>query len=173
MLSIMDGMPVFDIYDGLNARRVRITARAHPIAATTPDVKSDTTLEVGVIDPPPQPPFPLTGLDDEPVPRIRIGRSSVNDVFLHEPMASRQHCEIRYEVPFDAHNLSTAEECEKIYILHDLQSRNGTWLNSRRVTEPTPLKNGDEIGIGRSAFRFWTSENDIDPNAARLPLAEK
>ncbi|MFB6719325.1 FHA domain-containing protein [Kribbella sp. NPDC056345] len=39
------------------------------------------------------------------------------------------------------------------WTLHDA-SRNGTGLNSRRLTAPTPLSNGDQIHIGRSVLTF-------------------
>lgn len=172
-LSIMFIMPVFDIYDGKKFRRVKITDRVEAPKPTASNVKSDTTLQAAVLDPPLHTTDAITGAVEERIMCIKIGRTSDNHIILHEPLASRRHCEIRFEVAFDAHNLSTVESGEKIYVLHDLQSRNGTYLNDRLITEPTPLKNGDEIGVGNSAFRFWFSEDDIDPHAPNLPTIVK
>lgn len=35
-------------------------------------------------------------------------------------------------------------------VLSDLGSRNGTWLNGRRVLEPTPVRTGDVLRLGRA-----------------------
>ena len=45
------------------------------------------------------------------------------------------------------------------WILCDLQSSNGTYLNGRRILAPTPLKHGDQIKIGTTLFVFGGSEN--------------
>jgi pSer/pThr/pTyr-binding forkhead associated (FHA) protein len=37
-------------------------------------------------------------------------------------------------------------------IVHDLSSRNGTFLNGTRLTEPRPLRIGDRIQIGYTVF---------------------
>jgi MFS family permease len=40
------------------------------------------------------------------------------------------------------------------YLLEDLDSPGGTYLNGRPVTRPTPLHAGDLIEVGRSSLRF-------------------
>ena len=35
-------------------------------------------------------------------------------------------------------------------LLSDLGSRNGTWLNGTKVTEPTPIRTGDVLRLGQS-----------------------
>jgi len=63
-----------------------------------------------------------------------IGRSSECDVVLPKRQVSRQHAEI--------------ERSDGSYILHDLGSKNGTYVNGQRVRgEPYRLKDGDEIQI--------------------------
>ena len=39
-------------------------------------------------------------------------------------------------------------------MLEDLGSKNGTWLKDRRVIEPAPLADGDEVGLGSATFTF-------------------
>jgi pSer/pThr/pTyr-binding forkhead associated (FHA) protein len=40
------------------------------------------------------------------------------------------------------------------FLLADLNSSNGTFLNGARVFEPTPLKDDDQIEIGNAHFAF-------------------
>lgn len=63
-----------------------------------------------------------------------IGRLSDNDVVLPDPYLSRRHCAVLVH--------STAS-CE----LHEMASKNGTYLNGRRISGPTNLHSGDEIRI--------------------------
>jgi hypothetical protein len=61
-----------------------------------------------------------------------IGRMPDNDVVLHGPYVSRRHCAIL---------VHAADGCE----LYDIASKNGTYLNGRRLSGPTRLTSGDEI----------------------------
>ncbi len=68
-----------------------------------------------------------------------IGRSPSNDVVLKENKVSRQHAAI---------NFTDGE-----YILIDLKSSNGIFVNGKRVEE-AKLKDGDQINIGSFKFQF-------------------
>lgn len=63
-----------------------------------------------------------------------VGRLSDNDVVLPDPYLSRRHCAIL---------IHTTNGCE----LHDVASKNGTFLNGRKIAGPTPIVSGDEIRI--------------------------
>jgi ABC-type multidrug transport system ATPase subunit len=67
-----------------------------------------------------------------------LGRASEVDLFVPDATASRRHCQIVW--------------VEGQPRIEDLGSRIGTLLNGRRVTAPTPLTQGDEIGIGELRF---------------------
>lgn len=69
---------------------------------------------------------------------ITLGRSSANDIAIHDSAVSRQHA--RIEV--------TDGEA---YII-DLGSLNGTFVNDERVDDPVPLRDGDLLRIGRMVF---------------------
>lgn len=71
--------------------------------------------------------------------RLRIGRDPGNDVVLRDPKVSRRHAEVAFERGF--------------FVLHDLQSANGTYLNGRRVNV-APLTPGAELKLGNSHGRF-------------------
>jgi predicted component of type VI protein secretion system len=64
-----------------------------------------------------------------------MGRSSECDIVLSDGHISRKHCVIL--VHSNGH-------CE----LHDMASKNGTFLNKVRISSPTRLRHGDEVQIG-------------------------
>ena len=63
-----------------------------------------------------------------------IGRSPRADFVVDSPLLSRVHC-----------RLSAADAGLAV---EDLQSTNGTYVNSERVTR-SPLRNGDRLRLGR------------------------
>lgn len=72
-----------------------------------------------------------------------IGRHPSNHlVFFEDSFASQKHCRI--------------EKKGSGYILKDLKSRNGTFLNGEQVIE-APLKPYDEIRVGDSVFKYRES----------------
>ena len=90
--------------------------------------------------------------------RIRVGSHASNDFVLQDRTTSRQHFEIQYT--------------ERGYLLVDLQSTNGTYLDGARV-ERAYLKKGSQVGAGQSLIRFAPIEDEIklDP-AGEEPLGE-
>ncbi len=69
-----------------------------------------------------------------------IGRNTECDVPLDVAAVSRRHAAILCN--------------QGRYFVEDLQSRNGTFLNNLRVTERTPLRDGDELLICDQILRF-------------------
>jgi DNA-binding winged helix-turn-helix (wHTH) protein len=69
-----------------------------------------------------------------------IGRDPEADVCIDEPSVSRRHATI-----------STDADGA---VLRDLGSRNGTFVDGRRVDAPTPLVNGAVVSIGPVALLF-------------------
>jgi diguanylate cyclase (GGDEF)-like protein len=68
-----------------------------------------------------------------------LGRSSHVDIQLTDHGISRQHCRLDVE--------------NGRYILTDLESLNGTYVNGERITR-IPLLEGDRIQIGASTLKF-------------------
>ena len=92
----------------------------------------------------------LTGeLIAVPIPlereEVMLGRALDADVRINDTGVSRQHAKI------------VAQRNEKNnsveYILNDLDSHNGTYVNGRRVRREV-LENGDKITIGETLLRF-------------------
>lgn len=84
-----------------------------------------------------------------PIPLDReeviMGRALEADVRVNDTQVSRQHAKITATANADKHATD--------YVLTDLDSRNGTFLNGRRVRRET-LENGDKISIGETILRF-------------------
>jgi len=79
-------------------------------------------------------------------PDISIGRAPSNDVALSgDQLASRRHALIH----FDGVN----------YTIRDLVSANGTYINGVELRAPTPLSNGDHVGIGEHELVFFTVDS--------------
>jgi serine phosphatase RsbU (regulator of sigma subunit) len=72
--------------------------------------------------------------------RVTIGRASSNDIVLSDQYSSGLHAVI---APGD-----------KGYVLIDQGSKNGTFVNDRRVSGEIALVRGDEILIGSTSFFF-------------------
>ncbi|MCG2659813.1 MAG: FHA domain-containing protein [Kiritimatiellae bacterium] len=72
--------------------------------------------------------------------RMAIGRNQINDVVLTDEAVSSQHCYV-------------ARRGES-YVLHDLNSTNGTLLNFERITDEVELKSKHMIQIGSCEFMF-------------------
>lgn len=92
----------------------------------------------------------LTGeLIAVPIPlereEVMLGRALEADVRINDTGVSRQHAKI----------VAERNEKEKIteYIINDLDSRNGIFVNGRRVRREV-LDNGDKITIGETTLRF-------------------
>ena len=78
-----------------------------------------------------------------------IGRAEGNHVRVNDQRASKMHAEIRFE--------------EGKYVLHDLESANGTLLNGQYVVEPETLKHDDEVVIGRTMLLYTAPEQYAEP----------
>ena len=69
-----------------------------------------------------------------------LGRGATATVRLQDREVSRKHSRIDC---VDGH-----------YVLSDLGSSNGTYLNGQRIAGPAPLKDGDEIVVGVTRLEF-------------------
>lgn len=65
-----------------------------------------------------------------------LGRDITNDIVINDREVSRHH--LRFMRGVDG------------FTIEDLGSTNGTFVNGKRVTGATPLKNGDMVGLGET-----------------------
>jgi DNA-binding NtrC family response regulator len=77
---------------------------------------------------------------------IRIGSMADNDVVVDDDTVSRYHCKIVQE--------------DTGYVLVDLRSTNGTFINKVRIREGY-LEPGCTIGVGQSQLRFNAREEEV------------
>jgi signal transduction histidine kinase len=80
-----------------------------------------------------------------------IGREAGNFVQLDDNEVSRRHAEIR--------------RIGETFVVGDLKSSNGTWLNSRKI-ERAELSSGDQIQVGRTILVY--ARDGVDVPAAVL-----
>jgi ABC-type multidrug transport system ATPase subunit len=85
-----------------------------------------------------------TGLTQLPAKTMRIGRTLDNELVLPDLEVSRHHAELR--------KLPTGS-----YVIVDLGSHNGTYVNGRLISSQTLTEN-DIVGIGHSTFRLKGNE---------------
>ena len=85
---------------------------------------------------------------------LLIGRSPEAALLLNDRWVSRLHCQI--------------DEVGGRFVLRDLGSKHGTFVNGQRVTE-VPLALGDQIDIGMS--RFVVAEEDQAGETASVEIA--
>lgn len=70
---------------------------------------------------------------------VQIGRISDNDIVLPDPNVSRVHARVELR--------------DGSYVVTDLESTNGTWVNEQRV-ETARLRENDVIRLGSTRFIF-------------------
>jgi pSer/pThr/pTyr-binding forkhead associated (FHA) protein len=116
--------------------------------------------------PKPQPRLRLIGLGElSPgehrfeLSRIAIGNGVDNDFVIAHPTVSRKHAMLRAEGGG--------------YLLEDLASSNGTFVNGRRIKQPMRIKPGDEIGFGATRFAVTRGTGISATPRRRRPLARR
>jgi pSer/pThr/pTyr-binding forkhead associated (FHA) protein len=77
-----------------------------------------------------------------------IGRLESNDICIKEQHVSRQHAVIAYR--------------DGLFLVSDLGSANGVWVNDHRVADPYPLASGDEIRLYVPTLIFSAVMNEDD-----------
>jgi pSer/pThr/pTyr-binding forkhead associated (FHA) protein len=83
-----------------------------------------------------------------------VGRDPGNDIILRDPKVSRHHAEIIFERGF--------------FVVHDLSSANGTYINSKRV-RVAPLTHGAKMRMGNTYGRF---SEELPTESDGMPAAE-
>src|SRR5437588_3869629 len=71
---------------------------------------------------------------------LRIGRGEQNDLRLNDASVSRYHAFLR--------------RVDGRYLLSDVGSQNGTFINGRQVHAPSPVQSGDRIRAGTTELIF-------------------
>lgn len=87
---------------------------------------------------------------------FRIGRGSDNDLCIEDDLISREHAIIELVQ-------SAEREAIRDYVLRDVGSTNGTYVNHLQITDHV-LKTGDMIRMGQS-FLLFSEDAETDLSA--------
>ena len=92
---------------------------------------------------------------------VGIGRLESNEICIREQHVSRQHASIGYR--------------DGVFVITDLGSANGVFVNDQRLTEPFPLTSGDQIRLYVPLLRFDAimdeeSQRQATEHGARLGI---
>jgi ABC transport system ATP-binding/permease protein len=85
---------------------------------------------------------------------VTIGRQSTNDLCIPEQHVSRQHAVINYR--------------DGVFVITDLGSANGTFVNDMQLTQPFPLASGDVIRLYVPEIHFSATVTEEDQRNATL-----
>ncbi|MCA9178920.1 MAG: FHA domain-containing protein [Planctomycetales bacterium] len=91
-------------------------------------------------------------------PIATLGRDHRNDIQLQDTEVSRRHAELR------------KDEQTGQFLLVDLDSSNGSFVNSQQVSEEERLRNGDRIQLGRTLLIF-TAAAEADSSSMEVQPA--
>ena len=89
-------------------------------------------------------------------PEISIGRGSTNIISINDVEVSRRHARMELQ--------------GASYLIQDLGSTNGTFVNGQRVTGMQVLNPGDSVSFGEGIILSY--ESAFDPNATMMSAAK-
>jgi pSer/pThr/pTyr-binding forkhead associated (FHA) protein len=93
--------------------------------------------------------------------QITIGRDPVNSITINDAEISRRHARLTFQ--------------GGKYVLEDLGSTNGTFVNGQRLAGPRVLKSGEVVSFGEQIVLVFESTNFdpgatvVSPRAAAVP----
>lgn len=88
-----------------------------------------------------------------------IGREKDCDIQLKAGNPSRMHAQIIYK--------------NGQLLLDDLNSKNGTFVNNKRISTATPISPGDIISFSTNEFTLLSSDPEADTIISKKPLSNK
>src|SRR5579875_2023474 len=99
------------------------------------------------------------GASDGAEPRLLVERAPGHDSGIAYDLRGgatlgRGDVEIRLEDPFASSRHARISRQGHVFVLEDLGSTNGTYLNEEPLGGPAPLHSGDRIRIGDSEFSY-------------------
>src|SRR5512132_2092073 len=97
--------------------------------------------------------------------QITIGRDSSNTITINDAEISRRHARLTYQ--------------GGKYVLEDLGSTNGTFVNGQRLAGPRVLKPGEVVSFGEQivlvfeALTFNPDATMVSPRSAAVPSVQR
>ena len=87
-----------------------------------------------------------------------VGRAPNSDIVLADASVSRAHCQL--------------QRTQSGYIVRDLGSHNGTFVNGKRIQTETPLREGDALRVGSVTVQVARSTMPAKSTVARKTHAQ-
>ena len=81
---------------------------------------------------------------------VTLGRSLDNSIVLSDTKVSRWHAEIRWQ--------------SGVFVIRDLGSQNGTFVNDLRLTDPQVLRPGDRVRLGDTDLIVQEERMSVRPS---------
>jgi predicted component of type VI protein secretion system len=97
--------------------------------------------------------------------QITVGRDSTNEIVINDAEVSRRHARLTFQ--------------GGKYVLEDLGSTNGTFVNGQRLAGPRVLKAGEVVSFGEQIVLVFEATNldagatMVSPRAAAVPAASR
>lgn len=97
--------------------------------------------------------------------QLNIGRDASNEIVINDAEVSRRHARLTFQ--------------GGKYVLEDLGSTNGTFVNGQRLAGPRVLKAGEVVSLGEQIVLVYeVTTNDpgatmVSPRAAAAPLVSR
>jgi hypothetical protein len=97
--------------------------------------------------------------------QITVGRDSTNEIVINDAEVSRRHARLTFQ--------------GGKYVLEDLGSTNGTFVNGQRLAGPRVLKAGEVVSFGEQIVLVFEAANIdagatmVSPRAAAVPAASR
>ena len=90
---------------------------------------------------------------------VTIGREPGNSIVINDAEISRRHARMTFQGGF--------------YILEDLGSTNGTFVNGLKLSAPHPLHGGEVVSFGEQISCVFEITQEVDPDATMISSAAK
>ncbi len=87
-----------------------------------------------------------------------IGREAGNDIVVEDPQVSRRHAQLTRQ--------------GSAYLIEDMGSTNGTYVNGKRVTAPVLLSNSDLVGLADTVVLAVQAPATVIDSEATLVMGE-
>ncbi len=97
--------------------------------------------------------------------QMTIGRDSTNEIVINDAEVSRRHSRLTFQ--------------GGKYVLEDLGSTNGTFVNGQRLAGPRVLKPGEVVSFGEQIVLVFEAVNldpgatMVSPRAAAVPASQR
>ena len=85
--------------------------------------------------------------------QMTVGRDSTNEIVINDAEISRRHARLTFQ--------------GGKYVLEDLGSTNGTFVNGQRLAGPRVLKTGEVVSFGEQIVLVFEASN-VDPGATMV-----